>query len=57
MANEEILKLVKELQLKIQTLEDRITKLEIGDFGSGIYLDGCTEAAKDYISSKEKEGA
>lgn len=52
MTIEELLKLVKELNLKIQTLEERITNLENGEFGTGVYLSGCTEADAEYIAAK-----
>jgi len=47
-----------ELTLKIQELEQRITDLENGEFGTGVYLDGCTEADAEYISGKpyKKDG-
>lgn len=47
-----------ELTLKIQELEQRVTDLENGEFGTGIYLDGCTEADAEYISGKpyKKDG-
>ena len=47
-----------ELILKLQELEKRVTDLENGEFGTGVYLDGCTEADAEYISGKpiKKEG-
>lgn len=47
-----------ELTLKIQELEQRVTDLENGEFGTGVYLDGCTEADAEYISGKsvKKDG-
>lgn len=47
---------VRELLLKIQQLEERIDKLEKGEFGTGIYLDGCSEATIEYITNKTQEG-
>lgn len=54
----EIEKKLNELTLKIQELEQRITDLENGEFGTGVYLDGCTEADAEYIAGKpiKKEG-
>ncbi len=51
-------KKLTELTLKIQELEQRITDLENGEFGTGVYLDGCTEADAEYISGKpyKKDG-
>lgn len=50
---------VEEQNLKIQALENKLDKLEKGDFGSGIFLDGCSEADIKYITGKQdkKEGA
>ena len=47
-----------ELTLKIQELEQRIVNLENGEFGTGVYLEGCTEADAEYITGKpvKKEG-
>ena len=47
-----------ELTLKVQELEQRIVVLENGEFGTGVYLEGCTEADAEYISGKpmKKEG-
>lgn len=49
-----------ELILKVQQLEQRVADLENGEFGTGIYLDGCTEADAEYIINKseteKKEG-
>lgn len=47
-----------ELTLKVQELEQRIVDLENGEFGTGVYLEGCTEADAEYISGKpmKKEG-
>ena len=41
---------IRELNLKIQQLEDRLNNLENGEFGTGIYLDGCSEGDKKYIA-------
>lgn len=55
--NEEDVRLT-ELLLKIQLLETRVEKLEKGEFGTGVFLDGCTEADAEYIAGKpiKKEG-
>lgn len=47
-----------EMTLKIQELEKRISDLENGEFGSGVYLEGCTEADAEYILGKpiKKDG-
>ena len=47
-----------ELTLKVQELEQRIVDLENGEFGTGVYLEGCTEADAGYISGKpmKKDG-
>lgn len=52
--NEEDVRLT-ELLLKIQLLETRVEKLEKGEFGTGVYLDGCTEADAEYISGKQQQ--
>lgn len=54
-------KIVQELILQVQQLEQRVADLENGEFGTGVYLDGCTEADAEYIKAKkdkkdEKEG-
>lgn len=51
-------KKLNELTLKMQELEQRIIDLENGEFGTGVYLEGCTEADAEYISGKpiKKEG-
>ncbi len=48
----DIEKKLNELILRVQQLEQRVADLENGEFGTGIYLDGCTEADADYISGK-----
>lgn len=42
-----------ELNLTIQSLQDRVQKLEDSEVSTGVYLDGVPEYAKDYIN---KEG-
>lgn len=44
---------IRELKLKVQELEERLTKLEKGEFGTGIYLDGCAQADVEYIIGKK----
>ena len=51
----ELEKQIAELRLLVQQLEEKITKLEEGELGSGVYVDGCTDATKAYIT-EEKEG-
>lgn len=46
---------IRELNLKLQQLEDRISSLENGEFGTGIYLDGCSEGDKKYIAEISKK--
>ena len=48
----DIEKKMNELILKVQQLEHRVADLENGEFGTGIYLDGCTKADAEYISGK-----
>ena len=48
----DIEKKMNELILKVQQLEQRDADLENGEFGTGIYLDGCTKADAEYISGK-----
>lgn len=48
----DIEKKMNELTLKVQQLEQRVADLENGEFGTGIYLDGCTKADAEYISGK-----
>lgn len=48
----DIEKKMNELMLKVQQLEQRVADLENGEFGTGIYLDGCTKADAEYISGK-----
>lgn len=46
---------IRELNLKIQQLENRLSSLENGEFGTGIYLDGCSEGDKKYIAEISKK--
>lgn len=56
---EELKKEITELKLIIQQLEQRVADLENGEFGSGVYLEGCNDADKEYIKpiiEGKKEG-
>ena len=44
---------VDKLNLIINDLEKRLTNLETGSLGTGVYLDGTPDYVKDYIT---KEG-
>lgn len=55
MDTKEILEKLQNLILQVQSLETRVEDLEKGEFGTGVYLDGCTEADKEYISKREGE--
>lgn len=46
---------IRELNLKLQQLENRLSSLENGEFGTGIYLDGCSEGDKKYIAEISKK--
>lgn len=48
-------KQLKELILRVQSLEKEVEKLKNGDFGTGVYLDGCTVADAEYITGKKIE--
>ena len=51
----ELEKKIQELTLFTQSLEARIADLENGEFGTGLYLDGCSEADADYIKPENKK--
>lgn len=55
---EDVSKKLAELTLKMQELEQRIVDLENGEFGTGVFVDGCTEADAEYIMQKpiKKDG-
>ena len=55
---EELSNKVTELILTVQTLEQRISDLENGEYNTGIFVDGCPDAVKTYLdkSNKKKEG-
>lgn len=48
-------KQLKELILRVQNLEKEIEKLKNGEFGTGVYLDGCSVADVEYITGKKIE--
>lgn len=55
---EEIKARIDRIELICQELGNRVDKLEKGEYGTGVYLEGCTEADAEYIIGKsiEKEG-
>ena len=57
--SEDVLKNLNEritkLELFTQELEVRIANLENGEFGTGIYLDGCSDSDKEYITGREEK--
>ena len=46
---------IKTLTLQVQMLDNKVKELEEGSLGTGIYLDGCPEYARDYINKKGDE--
>lgn len=52
----ELEKKIQELTLFVQSLESRISDLENGEFGAGVYLEGCNDEDKNYIIPDKKEG-
>ena len=52
---EELEKKLTQMILTIQLLEDRISKLENGEHNTGIYVDGCSELVRNYLSESSKE--
>lgn len=46
---------VSKLKLENADLTKRIKELEEGSIGTGVYLDGCPDYAKDFISNKDKK--
>lgn len=52
---EKLLKEIQEIKLQMQNLEQRVLDLEQGNFGTGIYLDGCSEGDVEYITNKTKK--
>lgn len=53
----ELVEKVDKLTLQISELEKRVHDLETGSIGTGVYLDGTPEYARDYINNNNKEGA
>lgn len=47
---------VAELKVKNTDLNKRVKELEEGSIGTGVYLEGCPDYAKEYITEKKKEG-
>lgn len=49
---------ISELTLSVQTLEQRVSDLENGSFGTGVYLEGCNDSDAEFIrpSQDKKEG-
>jgi len=43
---------VSKIELICQDLGNRVDKLENGEYGTGVYLDGCNEADIEYITDK-----
>ena len=58
MTKDEMVAKITNLELKVQILEQELSDLKNGEFGTGIYLGGCNEADVEYISGKpiKKEG-
>lgn len=52
---EELEAKIKTLELTIQNLEAKVDDMKNGEFGTGIYLGGCSEADVEYITSKTVE--
>lgn len=48
---------INTLSLKVRELEEELIKLRDGELGTGVYLEGCPDYAKDYIiATNKKEG-
>lgn len=61
MEKPEILELkseLKALKLEIEELKEEIRKIKESENNTGVYLDGCPDYAREYISKsiKKKEG-
>lgn len=54
---EEMRARIDHIELICQELENRVDKLEKGEYGTGVYLEGCTEADAEYIAGKPIEKA
>ena len=50
-----IIKTQSDLTLTIQSLEKRVQDLENGEFGTGLYLDGCNDLDREFITNKNKK--
>lgn len=51
----EIKETINKLILTVQTIEERVTKLENGDFGTGIFVEGCSEETKKFLATENKK--
>ena len=51
----ELVEILDKLVLRVNELEKRLEKLEKGSIGTGVYLNGVPEYAKEYIT-KDREG-
>ena len=54
---EELKARVDRIELICQELGNRVDNLEKGEYGTGVYLDGCTQADAEYIVGKPIEKA
>lgn len=54
---EELKARIDRIELICQELGNRVDTLEKGEFGTGVYLEGCTEADAEYIIGKPIEKA
>lgn len=52
---EELEKRLIKLELYVQQLEKKFEDYKNGEYGTGIFLDGCSEADKEYIQKKAGE--
>lgn len=54
---EELKARIDRIELICQELGNRVDNLEKGEYGTGVYLDGCTQADAEYIVGKPIEKA
>ena len=47
-----VIKSQNDLTLALQSLEKRVQDLESGEFGTGLYLDGCNELDREFIFNR-----
>lgn len=52
---EELEKKLIKLELYVQQLEEKFEEYKNGEYGTGIFLSGCSEADKEYIQKKAGE--